>query len=141
MTTRQQVVDQARKALGTRWVHQRCLPPHACDCVGLITWTNNSLGFPRIEPPPYDKTSQWHIFLPWFRRHGVERRLGQEQIGDVLCFRQTIYPCHCGIITTMGNNPHFIHSFALRKRVVEERFSPEWRRLVVGVFSFRGLED
>lgn len=141
MVTGQDIASKAREAMGTRWHHMGRLAGHGLDCIGLILWTARQLGLSDFEPPPYGKTSHWHEFIITFRQNLKEVRIDALQVGDVLTFRQLVYPCHCGIVTEV--TPHsirFIHSYALRKKVVEEEYTPIWKKATVAAFRFPNLE-
>ena len=137
---RNEFVAKAREAMGTPWVHQGRVVPHGLDCIGLILWTLRQLDINHYEPPPYPKNAQWGQFIQYFRAHLIEIPIADIQPGDVLIFRQSIYPCHCGILTEAGDTPRFAHSYLLRKRVVEERLSEFWMPVVVTAFKIPGVE-
>lgn len=138
--TRQDIVDTARKALGTKWRHQGRLVPNGVDCVGLVLWTARQLGLSNYEPPAYQRNAQWNQFVGYFREHMPEVRIADIKIGDVLIFRQNVFPCHCGIVTQVGKDPKFIHSYLMRRKVVEERLTPGWLKLVRNAFEYPGVE-
>jgi cell wall-associated NlpC family hydrolase len=141
MVTAADVVSKAREAAGTPWRHQGRLVPLGVDCGGLVLWTGRQLGLidPNFEPPPYQESAKWDEFLGHFEAHldRVDRRA--PRAGDVLVFRQFIYPCHCGIMTEDGGIPMFIHSYRTRDKVVEEVYMSPWVSLTRAVFRYRGL--
>ncbi len=141
MVTHADVVAKAREATGVRWVHQGRANLKGLDCAGLVLWTGRQLGIKEAfdEPPAYPKDAQWDQFLDYFRSHMDEVRIADMLPGDVPIFRQHIFPCHCGIMTQVGVDPWFIHSFALRKKVVEERYRLEWPGVTRTAFRYRGL--
>lgn len=141
MVARELIVPKAREALGTPWKHQHRLVPLGVDCAGLVLWTGRQLGIAESfeEPPAYPKESQWDGFLQYFRDHMDEIKVSDVLPGDVYIFRQHIFPCHCGIATEIGDDPKFIHAYALRKRVVEERYALEWPGLTRTAFRYRGV--
>lgn len=136
---RNEFVAKAREAMGTPRVHQGRVVPHGLDCVGLLLWTLRQLDLNHYEPPPYPRTAQWGQFVQFFRAHLTEISIADIQPSDVLIFRQSVYPCHCGIITESGDDPKFIHSYLLRRRVVEERLTQFWRPVVVTAFKIPGV--
>lgn len=137
---RNEFVAKAREATGTPWVHQGRVVPHGVDCVGLMLWTWRQLGISDYEPPPYPRNAQWGQFVQHFRAHMTEIRIEDIQPSDVIIFRQSVYPCHCGIMTEAGEDPKFIHSYLLRRRVVEERLSQLWKPVMVAAFKNPGVE-
>ncbi len=140
MVTQDEFVATARKALGTPWVHQGRVVPHGVDCVGLFLWTLRQHNLNDYEPPPYPRRAKWSQFVGYFREHLTEVPLTDLRKGDVLIFRQQVYPCHCGILTEAGDDPKFIHSYLLRERVVEERYTPAWKTITVTAFRVPGVE-
>jgi cell wall-associated NlpC family hydrolase len=137
--TRDEFVAKARETLGTKWVHQGRHGVHGLDCVGLLLWTLRQFDITHFEPPPYDRHAEWGRFIGFFRAHLQEIRLKDIRKGDVLVFRQHIFPCHCGIVTEDGSDPKFIHANATRRRVVEERYTPAWTKLTVSAFRVPGV--
>lgn len=136
--SQKEFVAKAREALGTRWVHQgRTL--HGLDCIGLILWDARQFDLNHFEPPPYGRRAEWGKFVGFFRQHTTEVKLVDMQPADCLVFRQSIFPCHCGIVTEVGDDPKFIHSNATRRRVVEERYTRPWRSSTVAVFRIPGV--
>lgn len=140
MVTQAEFVAKAREALGTPWHHQGRVVPIGVDCVGLLLWTLRQLNINHYEPPPYPRTAHWNEFIQYFRAHLKEVPIPEMQPADVLIFRQSVYPCHCGILTQGGDDPRFIHSYLTRKKVVEERLSDFWMPVLVTVFRVPGVE-
>lgn len=137
--TRQDIVDTARKALGTPWVHQGRVVPAGVDCAGLILWVLRQHGISNFEPPPYSRNAKWDEFLGFFQRELVEIPISEAREGSVLVFRQFVFPCHCGIITQLGDDPKFIHSYMTRGRVVEERYLKPWPGVTRAAFDYPGV--
>jgi cell wall-associated NlpC family hydrolase len=142
MTSRADIVATARKALETPWVHQGRLPVVGLDCAGLVLWAAGQNGMrPKNEPPPYPRNAKWDEFVGYFRRELTEIDWRSAREGSVLIFRQHIFPCHCGIMTVAGQDPFFIHSYLLRKRVVEERYTRQWQLSTVAAFDYPGVTE
>lgn len=141
------VIAAARETLGTRWVHQgRPVAPPAgsTDCVGVVLYCMRKLGVSDFEPPTYQRSAKWHEFLHYFQDHLQQIDIRDAVPGDVLCFRQEVYPCHCGILTNRAADDlplRFVHGYALRRKVVEEAYTDEWKTLTRAAFRFPGLED
>jgi cell wall-associated NlpC family hydrolase len=141
MVKRAEIIETARRALGTPWVHQGRMAPYGLDCIGLTLWTARQLNISDYEPPAYNRHAEWGLFLSYIRAQMNEIPIAEVGPADMVCFRQQIYPCHCGILTAVGPEAKFIHSYLLRKKVVEERYSDLWRKLTVAAFRFPGVED
>jgi len=137
--TAAEFVAKAREAIGTPWHHQGRVVPIGVDCVGLLLWTLRQLDINHYEPPPYPRTALWGQFIGYFRNHLIEVPITDLRPGDVLIFRQSVYPCHCGILTEAGADPKFIHSYLTRKKVVEERLTMQWKPVLVTAFRVPGV--
>lgn len=60
MTTRQAVIDEAKKWLGARWHHEACVPYYACDCGQIIADVYSQCGLiERPKIPTYPR--QWAL--------------------------------------------------------------------------------
>lgn len=138
MATSNDIIAAARFCIGTKWMHQGRKPNVGIDCVGIPLWCGNSLGIfnPPYEPPPYQREAHWEEFVGNFQEQCAEKDVREAAPGDILCFRQDKFPCHCGILTADGT---FVHAFLLRKKVVEERYTDQWKRETRAVFSFPGV--
>src|ERR1051326_842486 len=130
----EQIVDVARECLGANFRHQGRSPITGLDCIGVVLYDARRLNITQYEPPAYQRHAKWHEFLKLFAEN-LDAVKGPPQIGDILCFRQEKYPCHCGILT----GERFIHAYALRRKVVEELYSPRWRLLTRAVFRYPGV--
>lgn len=142
MVERAKFISKMREAAisETPWVHQGRAVPQGVDCVGLLLWGLRELDINYYEPPPYPMRAKWAQFVGYFREHLIEVRLPDIQPADTLIFRQSVYPCHCGIVTEIGDDPHFIHAYRPRGKVVEERYRQDWREITVTAFRVPGVE-
>ena len=68
--TRAQVVDAARKWLGTPWRHQG-RNTHGIDCVGLVVVVCKGLGISSYDDTGYGRDPDPHKFLPHFDGSGA----------------------------------------------------------------------
>lgn len=140
MVTQAEFIATLREAIGTPWHHQGRVVPIGVDCIGLLLWGLRKLKLNDYEPPPYPRTAQWGLFIQYFRAHLIEVSINDLRPGDVLIFRQSVYPCHCAILTEAGDDPKMIHSYLLRRKVVEERFDKDaWRPVLVTAFRVPGV--
>ncbi|MBI1313693.1 hypothetical protein GC176_20565 [bacterium] len=143
MVKRAEIIEAARSCLGTKWVHQGRVPGQGIDCAGVILYTGKVLGVTDYEPPPYQRNAKWNEFLKHFQLCFEEIQIADVRPGDILVFRQEVFPCHCGIMTDPDEqgNLRFVHSYLIRHKVVEERYSNEWRTLTRAAFRYPGVED
>ena len=142
MITREAIIAAAREWIGTRWHHQGALKGIGCDCIGLIAGVARELGIPeaaRFRADPrfrgYGRTPE-----PNMLRAAIAEYLNvaeSEQPGDILLMRFDAEPQHFGFVSA---SDYMIHAYAQARKVVENRIDDKWRRRIVGVYRFRGLD-
>ncbi len=133
MTTRQQVVDEARNWLGVRWAHQG-RSRAGVDCVGLVVRVAHALNLSTFDTADYSRQPDPARMRALMAEH--MEPVAAPQIGDVLLMRFEVEPQHVAIVTDIG----IIHAYAQVRRVVEHRFDSVWLGRVVGAYQFKGIE-
>lgn len=138
----QQVVAEARRWIGTPYVHQASCQGAGTDCLGLIRGVWRQLyGAEPENAPAYTQD--------WSEAHGVEslwdaagrhlrpKPVSHEQSGDVLLFRMKsgALAKHLGIAAQVGARASFIHAYS-GHAVVESPLSLPWKRRIVARFEF-----
>jgi len=137
-----EIVDAARRWIGTPYVHQASLLGAGADCLGLIrgVW-REVVGPESVALPGY--TSDWAEVS------GIEPLLdglGQalEPAADTLCdgqvlvfrMRENAAAKHAAILSnTHTNIPKIIHAYSGRG-VIEAPLNAGWRRRIAGRFAF-----
>lgn len=137
------VVTEARRWIGTPYVHQASVRGAGCDCLGLIRglWRGLHGTEPECVPaytPDWDEPQGQEVMWAAAGRHlrpVTERSL---QAGQVLLFRmqQGAVAKHLGICSVAGEAPHFIHAYT-RHGVVESPLSDPWARRIAARFDFQ----
>ncbi|MBT0957055.1 C40 family peptidase [Alphaproteobacteria bacterium KMM 3653] len=140
-------VEEARRWIGTPYVHQASRLGAGCDCLGLVrgVWR----GLYGAEPealPPY--TRDWaepgreEVLTKAAMRLLVPKPLSAAAPGDVLIFRMRAgrVAKHMGIQSACGATPMFIHSYD-RCGVVETGLSRPWARRIAARFAFPAADD
>lgn len=140
MTTRKQIVEAARRYLGTPFQHQGRLQGIALDCVGLPICIGRDLGlsvpdYHNYSPEPADDT-----VLQECKKNLREVSLEEMKPGDILCMRVPV-PCHTAIVTELLGQTGIIHAYSGIGKVVEHNLNLQWRRRIAGVFQFPGVEN
>ena len=142
--TRREIVTSARRWIGTPYHHQASCRGIGTDCLGLIRGIWRDLyGFEPEAPPPYTRdwaeVSAKHALIDAARRHLIERALGETEAGDVAVFRyrRGLPAKHVALFTSPHSMIHAVES----ARVSEVRLNDWWRRRMVAVFSFPGIQD
>lgn len=147
MTTRQQVVDEARKWLGTPFHHQgRCLGV-GVDCVGLISETGKALGLTTHDSVDYSREPDGVSLVRELRVAGlVEVMKDTMQVGDVLVFNIARLPRHVAILSREPgvDGPEdfgkIIHAHMGVDNAVETHLARSWMKNIVHVFRIPGVE-
>jgi cell wall-associated NlpC family hydrolase len=142
MVKRAEVVAVARSFAGVKWKHQG-RTRHGIDCAGIPHVIAMQFGLVTEEPPVNYRRRPDNTYVSVFRKHMVEKRIADAKDGDVLVFADRVYPCHCGIRTTLRGQPAVLHAHSTRSFVIEE--SLKSAESVIGVpihcFEFSGIED
>lgn len=145
MTTRKQVIDEARSWIGTRYQHQAGVKGLAVDCINLIVGVANAVG---IVPPDFsmDRYSGYGRSPdPKTLIGGCEQFLTRidkaDAIpGDILVLRFEREPQHFAILSD-DNPPRMIHAYASARKATEQIIDADWASKIVAVYRFKGLED
>ena len=67
-----------------------------------------------------------------------EKPVVNREPGDIVLLRDNIFTCHTAIL---DYNNYMIHSFASRRKVVQEFITDEWVGRMTYCFAFPGVED
>lgn len=143
MTPQQEkVVAEARRWIGTPYVHQASCQGAGTDCLGLLRGVWRTLYGPEPEVVPA-YTADWsepgrdevlmRAALRWLR----PKPLAEAAPGDVLLFRMRAGSVakHLGISGVVQPDPSFIHAYT-GHGVIESPLSEPWARRVVARFEF-----
>ena len=137
--SRDRICAEARRWVGTPYLHQASAIGHGCDCLGLVRGIWRAAIGPEPEmPPPYSRD--------WGEHDGAEPLLQAacrwlEEIdpaavepGDVIAFRWSRAACvkHLGVLV---GPDRFIHAWE-RAGVVETRLAAPWRSRIAAAFRF-----
>lgn len=136
------VVSEARRWLGTPYVHQASVRGAGADCLGLVrgVWRAVMGGEPEAVPPygpDWDEVSRSEALWAAAADHMREKPVAELEAGDVVLFRMKAGAVakHLGIVSCSGRAARFIHAYS-GHGVVESALSPPWRRRIVAVFEF-----
>lgn len=142
--SRDEIVGEARRWLGTPYHHQASLRGVGCDCLGLVRGVYRALHGDEPEPPPayspdWAEAGPTETLAAAARRHLLEIPLDGFLDGDVLLFRwrQHLPAKHAAIATSGSTMIHALDN----ARVLETAISGWWRRHLAFAFSFPGIVD
>lgn len=137
--SREDVIAEARKWLGTRWVHQG-RSALGVDCAGMVVLVGQTLGLQAEDKLGYRRSPDGVKF----RQHIYSQTTFEPQPrpGSIGLFREARFPTHTGIFA-LDEEGHLtlIHAYMPYGKVVEERFIHDWPNKLVGVRNFIGLID
>ncbi len=136
------IVAEARRWIGTPYVHQASTFGAGTDCLGLLRGVWRALYGHEPEPvpaysldwsEPQGEERLWEAAL----RHLTPKHLADEASGDVLLFRMRAGSVakHLGLATNIGPDARFIHAYS-KFGVIESPLSTPWRRKIVARFAF-----
>ncbi len=139
----QEIVAEARRWIGTPFVHQASCRGAGCDCLGLVTGVWRALygELPEHVPPytpDWSEAAREETLLVAARRLLVELDGAAAGPGDVILFRmrEGAIAKHLGILSgAAGAAPAFIHAYS-GHGVLESPLSAPWHRRIVGFFRF-----
>lgn len=150
MTTRAEIVAEARGWIGTRWSHQHSMRGVGCDCIGLVRgvgietglvqrdWQNmpgvrELLGYGR---EPHGATLE-KVCAMYLNR--IDESIAMP--GDVVLMQYHGEARHMGIL---GDYVHgglsLIHSYLPARKVIETRLDDRLRAHVVSWHRFPGVD-
>ena len=136
------IIEEARRWVGTPYVHQASTHGAGCDCLGLLRGVWRALyGAEPGAVPAY--TADWSEASRNERlwraadAHLLRKALADEDPGDVLLFRMRdgSVAKHLGIAARIGAQASFVHAYS-GHGVIESSLSLPWRRRIVARFSF-----
>ncbi len=142
--SRDDIVAEARRWLGTPYHHQASLRGVGADCLGLVRGVWRALhGADAEDVPAYSR--DWaeatgaETMLAAARRHLREIDRATATRGDVVIFRYRPRAAakHVGILTDTARMIHAIEGAA----VGEVPLGTWWRRHMAAAFSFPGIES
>lgn len=141
MTTRTDVIVQARTWLGTPYVHQGRLKDVGVDCVGLPICVCRELKLvaPEFDINGYTRDPDGRL-LSLARQYMTEIPLEDMLPGHVIVLSMPIDPRHFGIL---GDYRHgglsIIHAYG--EKVIETRLMMTTALKFVAAFKLPGVED
>lgn len=150
MTSRADIVREARSWLGTRWQHQASTKGVACDCVGLVRGVAVATGAVQADWQALPGIEQFYGYGRAPFGCAIERMcaLYFEPIapqlagpGDLVLMQFSGEADHMGILGTYhGGGLSLIHSYAPRRCVIETRLDEGLRARIVSWHRFRGVQ-
>lgn len=133
--TREQFVAEARKWLGTPYLHQG-RNRNGLDCIGLLLVVGWALGLTKYDVRGYGRTPHAGFLQAECERMMMRVKEEDARPGDVYLLRFTRDPQHLGIATERG----ILHAWAGGAGCVAEVSMPRsWRTRIVAAYSVPGV--
>jgi NlpC/P60 family putative phage cell wall peptidase len=140
--SRNDIVAEARRWLGTPYHHQASARGVGTDCLGLVRGVWRALHGAEAEAVPayardWAEATGAETMLAAARRHLVERDRATAGHGDILIFRYRAHAVakHVAILTSPASMIHAVEGRA----VAEVPLGAWWRRHTAAAFSFPGI--
>ncbi|MBK8773093.1 MAG: C40 family peptidase [Rhizobiales bacterium] len=135
------VVFAARSAIGTPFVHQGRTVGVGLDCAGLLAYVASELQVKHNDLPAYPRRPSGRMLEATFEVHekaGVIDRVlvSDMRAGDILMMTFGGDPQHIAI--SAGDS--IIHAWMQPGKVCEHRIDETWRKRIVRVYRFVGVE-
>ena len=135
--TRAEVIEEARKLIGTPWQHQGRQPGIGIDCAGVIVHLLRLQGI-GYDVAGYAREPNGEL-LSHAKACLVPIARDAYQPADVVIFRLRSEPQHVALITDKGML-HALGRPGPLSRVTEHGLTDQWRRQIVAAYSFPGIE-
>lgn len=145
MNIREQIIEEARSWIGTRWQHQGRVKRNeqfqgGVDCLGLIIGVANALNiFPKTFIfHNYNRLPHDNLLLQECDRHLIKKPIIAALPGDILVFRMTAEPQHLAILSEKNT---IVHAYIQARAVVENGLGEEWLNKLVAAYTYPGVVD
>jgi NlpC/P60 family putative phage cell wall peptidase len=136
------IVAEARRWIGTPYLHQASVRGAGTDCLGLLrgVWRAVLGTEPEVMPAythDWAEASGREVLRAAADRWLHATELADHVAGEVLLFRmrEGAIAKHVGISAWSGNVPTFVHAYT-GHGVIESALSEPWARKIVGRYRF-----
>jgi cell wall-associated NlpC family hydrolase len=137
--TRADLITEARRWVGTPWVHQG-RTARGLDCVGLLVVCAQALGIPVEDKADYGREPVGQSLMSHLSSYLTPAPRNEILPGRVGVFTESRFPCHVGVFSEVSGNLYLIHAYARRRKVVEEPFVEGHRGLrLIGSYDVTAL--
>lgn len=131
------ILTAARECLDTPFRHQGRIPGLALDCAGVAVHVAHSVGCKVDEPGAYSRLPHGGMLESWCERQPFLERAATAEAGDILLMRFAAEPQHLAICA----GETIVHAYESIGRTVEHGLDAKWRRRIVRVYRFKGLNN
>jgi cell wall-associated NlpC family hydrolase len=153
LITPEDILDQARTWLGTKYHHQWRLKKSergggGVDCIGLVIGVIGELGMQDGNGNPLTEADEFNYsmypeqgrLVRSISKHFLAVPLDERRIGDLLLFRTFRDPQHVGLMSEYpSGGAGLIHCNSSAGQVVEQPLTDTWLRMLMHVYRFPDL--
>lgn len=134
------ILEEARRWLGTPFVHRGRLKGEGVDCIGLAIGVARALGHPVEDRLDYSRRPDPEVLRVALAAQLAEVRLDAARPGDLLRLAVNGKATHVAILSRLPDGrPGLIHAFAPCRRVVEHGWDGRWPGPAVDAWRLRNL--
>lgn len=138
MTTRQQIVAEARSWIGTPFGWHRRAKGHRVDCGGLLIMVGRATGCKDLDDYPRYRPESLSRVIETLLRERFDRVSGPPLPGDILHMAgERGLNLHTGIVTEVDHRGMMVVHAYMGVGVVEQRLPYP----VINAYRYRGLEE
>lgn len=130
MTQEEQMVEAARKALGTPFHHQGRVAGIGLDCIGLIIHALKAVDLAVADEKDYGRQPEPQRLIEALDGHGF-RTVPAIEAGNVLLLRIKGQPQHVALVSSPTS---MIHAYAPIGKVVETTIGETWRGRIAAIY-------
>jgi NlpC/P60 family putative phage cell wall peptidase len=124
------VVEEARRWIGTPFHHQGRVMGVGVDCAGLVACVASSCGYQSTDVKGYGRTPSKGLLQKTLASVTQKISINDVQPGDILLMRFKREPQHLAISTGKG----IIHAYEAASQCVEHVMDDVWRKRIVAVY-------
>lgn len=134
---RSEIVEAARRYLGTPYHHEGRVLGHGIDCIGLLLCVARDCGAEVPEQQGYARVPDESRLIAGLDAHACRIELKDAQPGDIVAIPFIRKLRHLAILTDKG----MIHAYEPAGKVVEHAVDARWSRQFSRAYAFRGAID
>lgn len=136
MVTRTEVAEEARTWVGTKF-KKGGRDRTGIDCIGLLVAVGRKYDFDIFDTTEYSFNPEPEKFRNLVYDQTVERKISDMAEGNILLFRQAIFPMHTGILAKDEYGRFTVINASAKERKVVEELLTSWEPLLIGVRDYK----
>lgn len=130
--TAEHFIEEARRYVGTPWVHQGRAPGAGLDCIGIIVCAARAAGATIVDRDGYGRQPNPRQLMAAFEENFEQIDPADRRPGDLLVFywresrKLGRLPQHAGIVTERRGGEGLLHAYDRVGRTVETGLDERW---------------